>query len=120
MAKDPMRQHTVDADTTPVLLALCTADDCLTANLLNKIIPHVSQRRLPVQAPLLFHLEHSVLDAIQLILLQLQPLNDRRIFFNQLCRSKTRRDSRFLRVVLNLMGNRMDGSGAPAPEGQKS
>ena len=60
-------KHIVNPDTADMLTAFFGFDNAVGTELVNKIIPHVSQRRFFIGSKLLLHLGDAVLDHILLI-----------------------------------------------------
>ena len=76
--------------------------------LFNETVAHVGKRSVPVQAPLLLHLQNRVLDELLFVLVELERIFDATVSFNKPRRGKARVDAHRLRVVFDLVADRMD------------
>ena len=75
----------------------------------DKFIAHVGEGGLPVGSQLGLHFLHHMADDILFIFVDFQGVDGGLVALHQLCRGKPRRDADGLGVVLNQMGQGMDG-----------
>ena len=93
-----------------MLLALVALDHGEGHHLFNKGVAHVGQSGVPVKAGLVFHLHDAVLDQLDLVLVQLQPLYNIRVVINELRRAEAGGYAQLVGVVLDQVDHRVDAA----------
>ena len=93
-----------------MLLALVALDHGEGHHLFNKGVAHVGQSGVPVKAGLVFHLHDAVLDQLDLVLVQLQPLYNIRVVLNELRRAEPGGYAQLVGVVLDQVDHRVDAA----------
>ena len=100
----------VDGFAALPLPGLPALDHCAGTDLLNEVIAHIRQSGVAVHAAFRLHLLNAVLDQLFFVLVQLQPLIDVGVAFDELRGGKAHRDVRLLGVILDLVDHRMDAT----------
>ena len=77
---------------------------------LNEVVAHVGQSGVAVHATFGLHLCDTVLQKLQFVLVQLQPIPDIRVVLNEFGGGEADREPGGFRVVLDLMDHRMDAA----------
>ena len=78
------------------------------ADLLDKCEAHLRDRSGPVQSPLRFHLQHDVLQHLELVLIERQLLQDLAVALDGLAGSELHRKIRPERVILDQVPHRVN------------
>ena len=93
-------------DMFPALLGF---DHAGVADLADEVKTHVRHGGTVVQAPLLLHLQDQVVQRFSLILIQIQPLHDQGVSFQEFAGGEADRESGTGTVIFDQMADRMDG-----------
>ena len=101
-------QNFICLHASSVLPTLPGLHDGLAHEFFNEAVAHVGKCCVPVQAPLLLHLQNRVLNELLFVLVELERIFDAAVSFNKPRRGKARVDARRLRVVFDLVADRMD------------
>ena len=101
-------QNFIRLHASSVLPTLPGLYDGLAHEFFNEAVAHVGKCCVPVQAPLLLHLQNRVLDELFFVLVEFERIFDAVVSFNKPRRGKARVDARRLRVVFDLVADRMD------------
>ena len=108
--KEFVSQYAVDTHTSHMFLTFLRLDNCFATYRFNKVITHIRQSCVSVHIMFFFHLDDTVFQQFQFVLVQFQFFCDGRIFFDQFCCRKTDGDTCFFRMVFNLVAHRVDTS----------
>ena len=101
----PVGEDGVDTHASPVLPALMGLHHRLRRHLLNEVVPHGGQGRVPVHAGVVLHLNDGVLQELPLVLPQLQHLQEGLVPLNELRGTEPGGDPRPLGMVLDEVGH---------------
>ena len=104
------REDTVDLHRARVLLALMALDHGGGHNALDERIAHIGQRRVAVEAGLVFHLHDAVLEQLALVLVEIEHLCQIIAALDELGRAKARRHADAVGMVGDDVHDRMDAA----------